>query len=317
MTSDIVLESVQTAVLLGLVVFLYIAGRRRADLPRRGWALILLGFQLLLFASAIDITDDFEALNRFYVIGDTPVQAALEKIVGSLGGFIAVAVGLMLWMPAVAGAQRVEAIRAELREANRKLSQANGEIAVLTAKLQLQDQHGASAVGTDRDTGVLTRPAWKRSVSNHCPFEELGDIPSSIVIIEVDHLAELSRAAGSAAGDETLRRIADAIRSSCRRSDLIGHFGSGEFAVLARGMDLDGAMELAQRIRSHVSKAALPNPGVADDAVVTISIGLARAERSLDENWNSVIERASGALGTARAAGRNRICVAPPASAAA
>ena len=60
---------------------------------------MIAGFGLLLFGSLIHITDNFENLNKFIIIGDTEIQAFLEKFVGYLGGFVALAVGLVLWIP--------------------------------------------------------------------------------------------------------------------------------------------------------------------------------------------------------------------------
>tara|TARA_B100000315_G_scaffold64180_1_gene58287 strand:- start:575 stop:1585 length:1011 start_codon:yes stop_codon:yes gene_type:complete len=74
-----------------------------------GWTFIIVGFGLLLFGSVLDLTDNFEQLNRFFVVGDTPVQAVLEKLVGFLGGFVFVAVGLVLWIPQqIAGLEEAE-----------------------------------------------------------------------------------------------------------------------------------------------------------------------------------------------------------------
>ena len=109
LTIDIVLEVTRVGVLSVLVVMLVIAGHRRAELAQRGWWLILGGFGLLLLASFLDITDNFPGLNRSVVIGDTPIQALMEKSVGYLGGFVLVAAGLLLWMPHITSV-------AELRE---------------------------------------------------------------------------------------------------------------------------------------------------------------------------------------------------------
>ncbi len=98
---DVVLETVRAVVTLGVIVFLVNAGRDRHTSSQKGWSLITVGFLLLFFGSALDITDNFESLNRFVVIGDTEAEAFLEKVVGYLGGFICVAVGLYLWVPSV------------------------------------------------------------------------------------------------------------------------------------------------------------------------------------------------------------------------
>ena len=98
---DLILQSTAVAVLLGIVLFLWRAGRERGYREGIGWTFLLTGFALLLFASILDITDDFDSLSRFVVIGDTPVQSFLEKFVGRLGGFVFIAIGLMRWIPTV------------------------------------------------------------------------------------------------------------------------------------------------------------------------------------------------------------------------
>lgn len=117
--TDILLETVRAIVLLGIVAFLVRSGRDRFEQFRKGWNFIIAGFGLLLFGSVLDISDNFDALNRFVVIGDTEVEAFLEKFVGFLGGFLLLAVGLFQWVPGVQGlSDVVEARTRDLQEAN-------------------------------------------------------------------------------------------------------------------------------------------------------------------------------------------------------
>ncbi|MCZ6481640.1 MAG: PAS-domain containing protein, partial [Alphaproteobacteria bacterium] len=99
--TDIVLESVRVVIVLCLVLYLWHAGREKLPPGRKGWRLILGGFSLLLLGSIFDVTDNFESLNRFVIIGDTEAEAFLEKVVGYLGGFVLLAVGLVRWVPSV------------------------------------------------------------------------------------------------------------------------------------------------------------------------------------------------------------------------
>jgi len=99
--TDIVLESVRVVIVLCLVLYLWHAGREKLPPGRKGWRLILGGFSLLLLGSVFDVTDNFESLNRFVIIGDTEAEAFLEKVVGYLGGFVLLAVGLVRWVPSV------------------------------------------------------------------------------------------------------------------------------------------------------------------------------------------------------------------------
>ncbi len=122
---DVALESVRAAILLGIVGYLWRVGRDRFDQTRNGWSFIVGGFGLLLFGSLLDITDNFEGLNFLVVVGDTEVEAILEKFVGFLGGFVVIAVGLMLWVPSV---QRLNLEISERKEAEDALRVARDEL---------------------------------------------------------------------------------------------------------------------------------------------------------------------------------------------
>ncbi len=110
---DIVIETIRSFVLLGIVVYLVHSEKNRFEQNRTGWNLILIGFSLLTLGSFIDITDNFESLSRYVVIGDTETEAILEKLVVSLGGFVFLAIGLILWLP------NVERLSLEIAERKR------------------------------------------------------------------------------------------------------------------------------------------------------------------------------------------------------
>lgn len=118
---DLVLESIRAITLLCIVLFLLKTGASKGELIENGWNFIVGGFALLLFGSVLDITDNFESLNRYVVIGDTEVEAFLEKFLGYMGGFILLAVGLVRWMPSV---QRLTEEISQRKEAEIVASQA-------------------------------------------------------------------------------------------------------------------------------------------------------------------------------------------------
>jgi len=116
-SSDIVLESIRAIVLLVLVSYMWHFGRKRHFLVTAGWRYIQLGFLLILFGTVLDLTDNFESLNKYYFIGDTPAQALLEKVVGYLAGFIFLTVGVIKWAPSVENLIKQNTIRREAEEA--------------------------------------------------------------------------------------------------------------------------------------------------------------------------------------------------------
>ena len=101
LSNDIVLESIRALIVFIIVIYLWQISGSSFGNRRTGWNLIVTGFVLLLFGCLMDITDEIAGLEVFVVIGDTPTQAFLEKVVGFLGGFSILAIGLLRWIPLV------------------------------------------------------------------------------------------------------------------------------------------------------------------------------------------------------------------------
>lgn len=121
--SDIFLEILRTVVMLGMLLYLLWFGKKERMVRLPGWSLIVAGFTLLVFGSAIDVTDEIYSLNRFVVIGDTPWQGFLEKVVGFLLGFVLLAIGFLKWLPAISQHQHLMAMTARLKRAREELEQ--------------------------------------------------------------------------------------------------------------------------------------------------------------------------------------------------
>jgi PAS domain S-box-containing protein len=97
---DILLE-ITVALILAILLFWLWQQGIHSFAQKRGWHTILTGFSFLLFGSLLDITDNFASLNWLLFIGNTQLEAILEKFVGYLGGFLLVAIGLVRWIPTV------------------------------------------------------------------------------------------------------------------------------------------------------------------------------------------------------------------------
>lgn len=98
---DIVLETLNALIIAACLSFFLLKKDVTAVKSYPGWRCIIVGFSLLLAGSILDITDNFPALNKFIIIGDTKAEAFLEKAFGFLLGFIMLAIGFYKWLPAV------------------------------------------------------------------------------------------------------------------------------------------------------------------------------------------------------------------------
>jgi hypothetical protein len=108
MDFDVIVETLRAVVTLILVLYLWRIGTREQLQKQKGWSHIMAGFILILFATLLDITDNFPILNDFIIVGKTHTESVLEKLIGYLGGFIVLFIGFTQWIPIVGKLRRRE-----------------------------------------------------------------------------------------------------------------------------------------------------------------------------------------------------------------
>jgi signal transduction histidine kinase len=142
----IILEIIR-AILLG-VLFVYLMYKSKNPLlsQQKGWNYILTGFGLLFIGTAIDITDEFPALSFLVIIGPTPIQAFLEKIVGYSFGGLFLFIGSLQFIPTIL---KTIAMEKELKKANEGLEETVKERTrkILDAQQQLIMQEKMASLG--------------------------------------------------------------------------------------------------------------------------------------------------------------------------
>jgi len=121
---DIVLELLRALVVGGVIIVFLRVRRTKAVTQIEGWWTLVAGFILIFFGTLIDITDNFEELGRFVIIGNTEIQAFLEKVVGYLLGFLLLAIGIWRWLPKLIEHEDLSKKKLEVKEERLKVLQA-------------------------------------------------------------------------------------------------------------------------------------------------------------------------------------------------
>ncbi|WP_231940721.1 diguanylate cyclase [Acidovorax sp. RAC01] len=129
--------------------------------------------------------------------------------------------------------------------------------------------------------------------------------------LDIDHFKRVNDTYGHAVGDRALQRFAQAVRASVRECDVLARWGGEEFVLMLTDTTVEKATDLLERVRQGVAGLDMPHPGGVFR--VTMSAGL--AQHRAGDGVERTLERADQALYTAKASGRNRVVVAPPASA--
>lgn len=130
--------------------------------------------------------------------------------------------------------------------------------------------------------------------------------PICVAMIDVDHFKEFNDRYGHAPGDDALRRVAGALRSTVRGGDLVARYGGEEFACLL--VDSPDPAQVLDRLVRAVSDLAIAHEA-APAGCVTISCGAVVAHGSLDLTSVDLLRASDAALYEAKAAGRNRVAL--------
>ncbi|MDR2590899.1 MAG: diguanylate cyclase [Oscillospiraceae bacterium] len=133
------------------------------------------------------------------------------------------------------------------------------------------------------------------------------NIPISFLIMDIDLFKIYNDTYGHQQGDVALQAFADTtIDSLHRAADFVARWGGEEFVVLLPDTGIEGAMEIAERIRVNIEEMTIP---IDEDTQtsVTVSIGINCVVPELDTPMKEFFEKADLALYKAKELGRNRI----------
>lgn len=131
-------------------------------------------------------------------------------------------------------------------------------------------------------------------------------VPLSIVMFDIDFFKQVNDTYGHAAGDMVLEKVADIIKNSTRSTDMAARYGGEEFVVMLDNTSIDGAKEIAERIRSTVENTSITYNG--EKIQVTISAGTSAYTFDF-EQAASLVNRADEALYESKQSGRNRVSI--------
>lgn len=130
----------------------------------------------------------------------------------------------------------------------------------------------------------------------------------SVLMIDVDSFKLYNDAYGHQQGDRALAAIARLLVGKTRQRDVVARYGGEEFAVVLPATSSERACRVAEKLRRAVAAAG----GVNVDqragrekpvALPTVSIGVATSV--VGDTTEDLIDRADGALYTAKREGRN------------
>jgi diguanylate cyclase (GGDEF)-like protein len=157
-------------------------------------------------------------------------------------------------------------------------------------------------------TGLGNRRALDDTLAREWARAERQGQPLALLLVDIDRFKQVNDAFGHSAGDRALIAVAGAITNAIREGDQVFRFGGEEFAVIIPAATCPGALQIADRVRRAVSATAL------ETGHVTVSIGVSLGPASDRPTIGDLFQVVDHALYSAKAAGRDRVVAAWPAS---
>lgn len=165
----------------------------------------------------------------------------------------------------------------------------------------LMYKHALIAALKDPLTGINNRSGMNSTIIRETELARRHKTPLTMISFDIDHFKQINDNHGHSIGDIVIQKVAGAATDCIRSSDVLFRAGGEEFIIMLSNTDKDGAILLAERIRSAIASTSYKD--INHEFRITASFGVTHFEEH--DNSESLYEKADIALYQAKSSGRN------------
>ena len=184
-----------------------------------------------------------------------------------------------------------------------------GQAAVSVENIDLHELVSEQAV-RDELTGLANSRRFRELVEKEAERAERFGHQLSLVLLDIDNFKQVNDTYGHLQGDEVLRVLGRILAEESRGIDEPARYGGEEFVVALPETGREGAMELAERVRTRLEGTPISGVDGSGDISVTASVGVATLPDAATDT-RELIAVADAALYEAKRSGKNRTVCAP------
>jgi two-component system cell cycle response regulator len=175
-------------------------------------------------------------------------------------------------------------------------------LAIFKMKYQYTEKEFMSVL--DGLTGLYNRRQFEIGLEQEVNRTKRHPSDFSLAILDIDFFKKVNDNYGHQYGDYVLKTVADLMKQSFRKTDLLYRYGGEELIIIMPETNIEGAVIPVQRLRRMVEDYDFEYNNV--KAKVTVSIGLTMNYQSLN-TASDILKSADEALYRAKENGRNRV----------
>ncbi|MDP8965469.1 MAG: PleD family two-component system response regulator [Cyanobacteriota bacterium] len=201
----------------------------------------------------------------------------------------------------------IQKLQHSIQKRNIQLQQEIQQRHLAEAALQKANEELQRLATLDGLTQVANRRCFDECLSKAWQILVRERLPLSLLLCDVDFFKRYNDSKGHQAGDECLQQVAQAMKGAVKRpADLVARYGGEEFAVILPNTPGEGALTVAQQIRSLVRTLAVIHPQSSISEYVTLSVGVSCTIPTQQSSPEELIAAADRALYQAKDSGRDR-----------
>lgn len=183
-------------------------------------------------------------------------------------------------------------------KAHVRFEETSRQLSKTTATLEME-------AAIDSVTGLGSRVYFMKSANETLAYARRHANRLIMVRLDIDRFNKLFIRNGKEAANQLLEKVGDILSRTIRQEDKASRIGLASFAFLLQSTLLEGAHQLADRIRQEVQKTTFEHGGQTIQA--TVSIGLAEPVIDKDTRVETMVENAEFHLNAASHAGGDRV----------
>lgn len=132
--------------------------------------------------------------------------------------------------------------------------------------------------------------------------------PLALILFDIDYFKQYNDHYGHVQGDETLKRVGEALAAVAHRPrDFFARYGGEEFVLVLPQTDEAAALKVAERCRQAIFKAQIEHAASGLGQLLTVSQGVGAIVPGLDDEPVAFLRSVDRRLYAAKQGGRDRI----------
>lgn len=151
-------------------------------------------------------------------------------------------------------------------------------------------------------TNIYNRKKFEEELNKEIDRVKRYDMSLSIIIFDIDHFKQVNDVYGHQAGDLVLQEVCMIVLQHVRKTDIFARYGGEEFIILTPETSLEGARELAEKLREIIQ-----DYNFTTIKHMTCSFGVSQYVK--EETAGIFVKKADYALYIAKNKGRNKVKV--------